>query len=81
MVEDLTMEEKLLNPYYQIMELKGEKLQHELESWTREELIEWLCWNDRNGIYRDKEIKQEDENGRLLDKKIAIEIIIRQITE
>lgn len=23
---------------------------------SREELIEWLCWNDKNGCYRDDQI-------------------------
>jgi hypothetical protein len=72
-------DEKLKHPYYKLMELSGDKLQSELTSWSREELIEWLCWNDRNGVYRDDESLQEF--GNTVSKEEAIEIITRQITE
>jgi hypothetical protein len=72
-------EEKLKHPHYKLMELRGDKLQLELSSWSREDLIEWLCWNDRNGVYRDELSLQEFDN--ILSKEEAIEIITRQITE
>ncbi len=72
-------EEKLKHPYYKLMELKGKALETELNSWSRLELIEWLCWNDRNGVYRDNQSLQEFDN--ILGKEEAIEIITRQITE
>ena len=72
-------EDKLKHPYYKLMELKGEALETELNSWSRLELIEWLCWNDRNGVYRDDQSLQEFDN--ILGKEEAIEIITRQITE
>ena len=72
-------EDKLKHPYYKLMELKGEALETELNSWSRLELIEWLCWNDRNGVYRDEQSLQEFDN--ILGKEEAIEIITRQITE
>ena len=50
MIINLSEEEKLKHPYYQLMELKGEALETELNSWSRTNLIEWLCWNDRNGV-------------------------------
>ena len=53
------------------MELKGEALETELNSWSRLELIEWLCWNDRNGVYRDDQSLQEFDN--ILGKEEAIE--------
>lgn len=59
--------EKLKHPYYQIMELSREELETELSSWTLEELIDWLCWNDRNGIYRDEEALLEV--GVILNKE------------
>ena len=71
--------EKLRHPYYKIMELKGDELISQLNSWSREELIEWLCWNDRNGVYKDDESLQEF--GNTVSKEEAIEIITRQITE
>jgi hypothetical protein len=75
----ISEEEKLKHPYYKLMELKGEALETELNSWSRLELIEWLCWNDRNGVYRDDQSLQEFDN--ILGKEEAIEIITRQITE
>ena len=75
----ISEEEKLKHPYYKLMELKGEALETELNSWSRLQLIEWLCWNDRNGVYRDDQSLQEFDN--ILGKEEAIEIITRQITE
>jgi hypothetical protein len=75
----MSEEEKLKHPYYKLMELRGEALETELNSWSRLELIEWLCWNDRNGVYRDDQSLQEFDN--ILGKEEAIEIITRQITE
>lgn len=74
----ISEEEKLKHPYYKLMLLKGETLETELNSWSRLDLIEWLCWNDRNGIYKDKESLQEF--GNTVSKKEAIEIITRQIS-
>jgi hypothetical protein len=72
-------EEKLKHPYYKLMEFRDDALQTELNSWLRLDLIEWLCWNDRNGVYRDNESLQEF--GNTVSKEEAIEIITRQITE
>jgi hypothetical protein len=75
----ISEEEKLNHPYYKLMELRGDTLQTVLNSWSRLDLIEWLCWNDRNGVYRDTESLQEF--GNTVSKEEAIEIITRQITE
>jgi hypothetical protein len=72
-------EEKLKHPYYKLMELSGDALQSELNSWSREDLIEWLSWNDRNGVYKDEDSLREFDN--ILGKEEAIEIITRQIAE
>ena len=61
------------------MELKGDELQTKLNSWSRQELIDWLSWNDRNGVYQDEDSLQEFNN--ILGKEEAIEIITRQIIE
>lgn len=60
------------------MELSGDKLQSELNSWTREGLIQWLSWNDRNGVYKDEESLKEF--GNTVSKEEAIRIITKQIT-
>lgn len=72
-------DEKLKHPYYKLMDLSGDTLQLELNSWSREDLIEWLSWNDRNGVYKDEDSLREFDN--ILGKEEAIEIITRQITE
>jgi hypothetical protein len=43
------------HPFYTIMDLKGDVLFSELNSWSRLDLIEWLSWNDSNGVYKDEE--------------------------
>jgi hypothetical protein len=75
----ISEDEKLNHPYYKLMELRGDTLVTELNSWSRLDLLEWLCWNDRNGVYRDTESLQEF--GNTVSKEEAIEIITRQITE
>ncbi len=59
------------------MELEQKNLQTELNTWKREELINWLCWNDSNGVYKDEDSLREFNNILLKDE--AIEIIARQI--
>lgn len=75
----ISQEEKLNHPYYMLMELRGEELEAELYSWSRLDLIQWLCWNDRNGIYKDEDSLREF--GNIVSKEEAIEIISRQIIE
>jgi hypothetical protein len=75
----ISEDEKLRHPYYKLMELSGDKLQSELNSWPREGLIQWLSWNDRNGVYKDEESLQEF--GNTVSKEEAIRIITKQITE
>lgn len=79
MYTSISEREKLRHPYYQIMELSSENLQAELNTWSRLELIDWLSWNDRNGIYKDEESLREI--GFILDKPEAIRIIMRQILQ
>jgi hypothetical protein len=42
-------------------------------------LIEWLSWNDRNGVYRDEDSLAEF--GNILSKEEAIEIVTNQINQ
>ena len=70
---------KLQDPYYKLMELRGGELELKLNSWSRNELINWLSWNDPNGVYEDEDSLREFDN--ILGKPEAIEIITRQITE
>lgn len=70
---------KLSHPYYKIMELKGDELKNTLLQWSRTELIEWLSWNDHNGVYRDEQCLQEF--GEIITKELAMEMMMNQITE
>lgn len=79
MNNNINLEDKLNHPYYKLMELRGEILQTELNLFSRLDLIEWLCWNDRNGVYKDEDSLREFDN--ILSKEEAIEIITRQITQ
>ena len=79
---ELTFEEeerKLRHPYYKIMEVKGDELKNTLLQWSRTELIEWLSWNDHNGVYKDEECL--DEFGEIITKELAMEIMMNQITQ
>jgi hypothetical protein len=73
----ISEDEKARHPFYKIMELKGDVLFNELNTWSRLDLIEWLSWNDRNGAYKDEESLAEFDN--ILSKKEAIKIMTRQI--
>jgi hypothetical protein len=44
---------------------------------SREELIEWLCWNDRNGCYRDDQ--SISEMGQIMTYEEAYETALGQI--
>lgn len=75
----ISEEQKLKHPYYRLMEMRGDALETELNSWSRLDLIDWLSWNDRNGVYKDEDSLREF--GNTVAKEEAIEIILRQITE
>ena len=64
--------------YYQIMDLKEEQLHHFLTLATREEVIDWLQWNDPNGTYTDT--LSISEFGEILSKSDGIEIIKEQLS-
>jgi hypothetical protein len=49
----------------------------DLKTFTREELIKWLCWNDRNGIYSDEDAICEGYDPLTWEQayELAIELI------
>ncbi|MBK7108446.1 MAG: hypothetical protein IPH61_04615 [Bacteroidetes bacterium] len=77
MIQEINESKKLMHPYYKIMELSYEDLSAKTEQMSRTEIIDWLQWNDSNGIYTD-ELSMK-EFGNTLTKKHAVEIMIRQI--
>ncbi|MEJ7693635.1 hypothetical protein [Daejeonella sp.] len=64
---------------YRILELPQEKLLNEIETFTRETIIEWLLWNDPNGIYTDE--MSLKEFGNVMSRDEGVEIMLRQIEE
>lgn len=40
---------------YQLTELIDEELLEQVNAMSRTELIEWLAWNDRNGLFLDED--------------------------
>ena len=64
---------------YKIMDLTQSKLDSYLSASTCEEIINWLQWNDPNGVYTDKQSLKEFDN--ILSKEEAVEIMKRQILE
>jgi hypothetical protein len=63
--------------YFEIMELSQIDLHKFLSLTSREEIIDWLEWNDRNGTYNDED--SLNELGNIMSKEEGIEIIVRQI--
>ena len=65
--------------FYDIMDLSQEALSRFLDLTSREEIIDWLQWNDPNGVYRDED--SLNEFGNICSKEEGIEIVMRQIRE
>jgi hypothetical protein len=64
---------------YRITELSERDLRFELQDWSRQDLISWLCWNDPNGVYTDEDSLREFDNR--MSKEEGIEIVVRQIVQ
>ena len=63
--------------FYSIMDAPDEVLNWFFEDATRDELISWLSWNDRNGVYNDED--HQNEFGCLMTKEDGIENMKNQI--
>jgi hypothetical protein len=46
---------------------------------SREDMIEWLSWNDPNGIYQDEQSLKE--LGNVMSREEGLEILLRQVEE
>ena len=62
---------------YVAMDLPEDQLLTEVRAMSREQLIDWLCWNDRNGVYRDDDSMAEF--GNVMTKEEGEEIMFREI--
>jgi hypothetical protein len=49
----------------------------DLKTMSREELIAWLQWSDRNGVYSDEDSELEGRDP--VSREEALEIALRQI--
>lgn len=63
--------------YYDIMDLPENELRTFLSHCSRLEIIDWLMWNDRNGVYSDESSLREF--GQILEKEEGIEIIVKMV--
>lgn len=65
--------------YLDFLNLKLDQLLVIINGMSRLDIIEWLSWNDPNGIYDDSQSLKE--LGNILSRPEAIEVLIRQIDE
>ena len=66
------------HPNYRIMFLSTQALKEELQSsWSRQDLISWLKWNDPNGVYSDEE--SLDEIGNIMSFEEGVELVINRV--
>ena len=70
---------KKRHPFYRIMELPETELKAKIATMNREDIIEWLQWNDPNGIYTDKDSLKEFDH--VMSREQGEEIMLRQILE
>lgn len=65
--------------YIDFVDMSNEKLLNVIQDMSRNDIIQWLCWNDPNGIYSDERSMKEFEN--ILSRTEAVEILLRQCEE
>lgn len=65
--------------YREIVDIQEAELARLTHSMSREDLIEWLSWNDPNGIYRDDQSLKE--LGNIMSREEGIEILLKQCGE
>ena len=70
---------KKVDPRYDIMNMRGRSLQNALRQMSREQMIEWLQWNDHNGTYSDQD--NINEYGVPISREQAQEMMMNQILD
>jgi hypothetical protein len=65
--------------YQSVVEINEAELIILLNALTREDIIEWLMWNDPNGIYSDEQSMKE--LGNIMSREEGLEIMLRQAEE
>ena len=65
--------------YESLTEISEANLILLVNAMSREDIIEWLSWNDPNGIYQDE--RSLKELGNIMTREEGLEILIRQVEE
>ena len=65
--------------YQSLTAVSEENLLLLINAMSREDIIEWLAWNDHNGIYRDEQSLKEF--GNTMSKEEGIEILLRHVED
>ena len=63
-------------PFIKIVEINEDELILLLNGLNRKDMIEWLTWNDPNGIYSDEQSLKEF--GNVMSRDEEIDIMLRQ---
>lgn len=66
-------------PYIRAVEISEDELILLMNGLKREDIIEWLMWNDPNGIYSDEQSLKEFAN--VMSRDEGMEIMLRQAGE
>ena len=67
------------HPNFRYIEMNEVELRSELKNFSRQDLIDWLCWNDKNGVYKDDE--SLSELGNIMTYEEGVEIMVKQIIQ
>ncbi len=65
--------------YQSLTALSEEQLVLLANAMNREDIIEWLAWNDPNGVYNDEQSLKE--LGNIMSHSEGLEILLRQVEE
>lgn len=65
--------------YIRLIEISDTEFTDVIGNLSRHDIIEWLMWNDRNGVYSD--IDSLREFGAVMTKEEGLEILLRQVEE
>jgi hypothetical protein len=65
--------------YQAVTEISEPELIMLINGMTRTDIMEWLMWNDPNGIYSDE--RSIKELGNIMSREEGIEIMLRQAEE
>lgn len=65
--------------FHSLTLLEEDKLLLLVNAMSREDIIEWLSWNDPNGIYRDEQSLKELGNKMTWEE--GLEILLRKVED